>query len=159
MMTARSGFQAGLVALVIGLGAPIQGCRANGEPPLAATTHTSPVSEYGTSRPVAGSSRATGDVKATPDSAGLPPELAHVAFSGGDGSNCERAIVIQHAKNTAEGLAAERHWLAKNFPHSKIAVKAQRRDNDKFFEVVELRSENGDAATVCFDVTGFFGEW
>jgi hypothetical protein len=87
----------------------------------------------------------------------LPPDLAHIAFSGGDGSSCQKAVVIEHARNTAEGLAAEKAWLAAYYPQARIAVKAQSGEKNRYYETVELQPKAGAKVRVCFDITGFFG--
>jgi hypothetical protein len=87
----------------------------------------------------------------------LPPDLAHIVFSGGDGSSCQKAVVIEHAKNTAEGLAAEKAWLAARYPQARIAIKAQSGEKNRYYETVELQPKAGEKVRVCFDITGFFG--
>lgn len=87
----------------------------------------------------------------------LPPELAHIAFSGGDGSSCNDAVVIEHARNVAEGLAAQKAWLVARYPQARILVKAQSGEKGRFYETVELQPKDGARARICFDITGFFG--
>ena len=39
----------------------------------------------------------------------LSPDLAHIVFSGGDGSSCQKAVVIEHApRDAAQRLGAGR---------------------------------------------------
>src|SRR5882724_2414755 len=41
-------------------------------------------------------------------SASLPADLAHIVFSGASGRDCDHPVKIENARNTGEGMAAEK---------------------------------------------------
>ncbi len=89
----------------------------------------------------------------------LPKTLRQVAFAGGDGSSCEKAVVIKKAANQFEGVTAEKAWIAWKYPDAKIKGQAVSGSKNKTFESFELQTAAGESQTVCFDITGFFGQW
>jgi hypothetical protein len=89
----------------------------------------------------------------------LPPALAHISYDGGDGSSCEQAVVIQNARNTREGAAAEQAWLVASYPASKIKQQALAHEGKAVFDRFTLAEPGGGERQVCFDITGFFGVW
>lgn len=85
--------------------------------------------------------------------------LSHIKFSGGDGSSCQKAIVITQAANNSEGVAAEKAWIARNYPNAKIKGQALSSAKNKTFDTLEIKKANGEVETLCFDITDFFGQW
>jgi hypothetical protein len=89
----------------------------------------------------------------------LPPHLSHIVYGGGDGRSCENAIKIQNARNTAEGIEAEKVWIAANFPGSQRSEHAIAKQDGKMVEAFKLKTGDGNIINICFDVTSFFGNW
>ena len=89
----------------------------------------------------------------------LPKSLRHISFAGGDGSSCEQAVVIKKAANQFEGVSAEKAWIAWKYPGAKSKGQAVSGGKNKTFESFELQTAAGESKTVCFDITGFFGQW
>ena len=89
----------------------------------------------------------------------LSKTLRHVSFAGGDGSICEKAVVIRNAANQFEGVTAEKAWMAWKYPSAKIKGQAVSGHKNKTFESFELEATTGESKPVCFDITGFFGQW
>jgi len=89
----------------------------------------------------------------------LPSEISHITFLSRKSESCDNLVVIEHAKNSGEGLAAEKHWIKKNYPSARIVTKALSREKGRIYEIVKIRIDNERTETLCFDVTGFFGVW
>lgn len=89
----------------------------------------------------------------------LPSHLSHILFKGGDGRNCENAIKIENARNTAEGVEAEKVWIEANYPGSQRIEHAIAKQDGKIVEAFKLKTKDGDTINICFDVTSFFGNW
>ncbi len=89
----------------------------------------------------------------------LSKTLRHISFAGGDGSSCEKAVVIRKAANQAQGVAAEKAWIAWKYPNAKMKGQAVNGAKNKTFDVLNIETVTGDSRTVCFDITDFFGQW
>lgn len=89
----------------------------------------------------------------------LPKRLAHITFTGANGTDCKRAIIIRNAANTLEGVAAEKAWIAWQYPQATIKGQAVSGAGDKTFDTLEIETAGGESKTVCFDITDFFGQW
>ena len=104
-------------------------------------------------------SSATGASNTCNAYANLPKWLSHITFTGGYGEGCHQAVVIENAKNTAEGVAAEKNWIKTCYPSAQIKTKAVSHKDGKVYEVVELTTGNNLTKQLCFDITKFFGSW
>jgi hypothetical protein len=72
---------------------------------------------------------------------------------------CDRAVVIK-AANSERGIAAERRWLAKHYPgHSRYSQGLDTGPNGRTYDVLSFRRREGRDASVCFDVTSFYGQF
>lgn len=89
----------------------------------------------------------------------LPKHLSHILFKGADGESCDQPVIIEKARNTAEGVAAEKAWMSACQPSARTRAKAITHKEDKVYEVVEISLEDNTVRRVCFDITGFFGTW
>ena len=76
-----------------------------------------------------------------------------------DTISCERAVIIK-AANTDRGIAAERRWLAQYYPrHSNYAQSLAGGAPKRIYDVLTFRTRDGREASICFDVTSFYGQW
>jgi hypothetical protein len=89
----------------------------------------------------------------------LPKHLSHITFNGGNGNGYEQSIVIEHARNTGEGIAAEKVWVKACYPSARIKTRIISHRDNKIYEVIEIKSANNTIRKVFFDITGFFGTW
>ncbi len=89
----------------------------------------------------------------------LSKTLRHISFAGGDGSSCEKAVVIRKAANQAQGVAAEKAWIAWKYPNAKMKGQAVSGAKNKTFDILEIETATGESRTICFDITDFFGQW
>jgi hypothetical protein len=71
---------------------------------------------------------------------------------------CAKAVVIK-AGNSERGIAAERRWLAKHYPgHSQYNQGLEPGPNGRIYDVLTFRRREGREASVCFDITSFYGQ-
>jgi len=88
----------------------------------------------------------------------LPPPAPHVSFSGGDGSNCGHAVVIEGAANEPEGVRAERWWVFSKNPGAKIAGQSTSSAHEHDYDSIEMILPDGKRKKICFDITSFYGK-
>ena len=88
----------------------------------------------------------------------MPKQIAHVYFKGGNGLNCRAAAIVQNAKNSQEGVAAEYIWIAQSYPNAKKRHQSLVFDDKKKFDVIEIKTRQGKILELCFDITDFFGK-
>jgi hypothetical protein len=87
-----------------------------------------------------------------------PMEQQHLAFSGGDGSSCQQAVVINDTKYRETGMVAERVWLNRKYPGHVGAQSREVAVGAKHYDLVELTTADGQAVKVYFDSTEFCGK-
>lgn len=89
----------------------------------------------------------------SPDSALIPRlPVDDVRFSGGDGSSCGRAIVL-NVKTSLEAVRAETEWLRQKYGGGRKAGQALLQDSGKWFDSIEWEAPNGAKSSTCFDIT------
>jgi hypothetical protein len=71
---------------------------------------------------------------------------------------CDSAVVIRAAHEQA-GIDAERAWLSDHFPgHSQYSQSLQMGDK-RVYDVLTFSTREGHSASICFDITSFFGKY
>lgn len=88
----------------------------------------------------------------------LPTPPPHITFAGGDGTTCAAAITIIGASHETEGIRAERWWIYSKNPGARVANRRVEDRNGKDLESFEIVTAAGAQATVCFDITSFYGK-
>jgi len=69
---------------------------------------------------------------------------------------CDNAVFVREA-SSRRGIAAERRWLARFYPgHSGYGQRLLHRGN-RSYDLLTFTRDDGRAASVCFDITLFFG--
>src|SRR5262245_23670110 len=81
-----------------------------------------------------------------------------VGLSGGDGSTCERAVVVRGATSASDGIRWEYRWIGEKFPGYKMVSQALIMSNGKVFDELMITTSTGETRSVCFDITEFFGK-
>ena len=79
-------------------------------------------------------------------------------FSGGDGSTCERAVVI-HEGNEQAGIKAERDWISQHYPGGRKRMQALGGSGGTFYDTITLVKADGTEVSVCFNITAFFARF
>lgn len=79
------------------------------------------------------------------------------AFSGGDGSSCEQAVVSS-ARDGMALVQAQHQWLRKTFGGGTLVRQALGASSDgkRRYDLIRWRKPDGEH--VCFDVTTVFEE-
>jgi len=81
-----------------------------------------------------------------------------IAFSGGDGSTLEKAVIIKGATE-ATGVDAEYAYLQKHFPGCRTGSQSLQNVKGKAYDVLEFTPTGGKKQTIYFDITAFFGKF
>lgn len=76
----------------------------------------------------------------------------------GSGTSFSDAIVIQEETET-KGVAAEYAWLKKNYPGYKLIKQSLQYNDGKPYDVMEIKTADGDTKKVYFDISNFFGKF
>lgn len=87
----------------------------------------------------------------------LPTPPPSIRFAGGDGTSCARAVVIAGAEHERDGVRAQRWWVYTKHPGARIVRQTSRSENGRDFDSIEILEADGSAASVCFDITSFYG--
>ena len=86
------------------------------------------------------------------------PPIKDVSFSGGDGSSIENAVIIK-APNNFIGVKAEYDWIKKNHPGWKLVTQSVVNKKGKLYDKMDFQTPEGQAVTLYFDITDFFGKF
>jgi hypothetical protein len=95
------------------------------------------------------------------DSSSGPPTAIEegITYEGGDGSSCDKAVLIRGAKHNGEGIEAEYAWLGEHCPGFRRDSQGLHSEDERHYDVVTIETMSGSPVTVCFDITEFFGTW
>jgi len=85
----------------------------------------------------------------------LQPAPQRLAYAGGDGSSRDQAVIIKEAKYHEIGTLAEKMWLEKRYPGYCQARQSELSSGGKQFDLVELKTADGQVRTIYFDSTSF----
>ena len=86
------------------------------------------------------------------------PGTTVIASADKDGSSYEKAIVIK-AKNSTNGIAAEYKWLKENYPGYTLIKQSLDMQGNHRYDIMHIKTKNGDEKNIYFDITNFFGKW
>ena len=90
------------------------------------------------------------------------PSKAPISLTGGPGDTPETAVVIIGAANSMAGVAAEYHYLERQFGRRQVdwRLKRQsvRRFQGKIYDAMEIELADGSRKTIFFDISEFFGK-
>jgi hypothetical protein len=73
------------------------------------------------------------------------------AYAGGNGSDCDHAVVIKVTEHLAV-VHAERRWLAWRYPGGEVRRQAVLMRGDRAFDSIRYQTTDGEVID-CFDVT------
>lgn len=122
-------------------------------PPTTTTTAPPAPSETAASDPPAGDL----PPRAPSDAPAEPPTASGVSFSGGDGSSCEKAVVV-HAQNEQTGVPAEYEWLGRHYPGYHTKSQALIKCGDRPADELSIVTGDGKTISVFFDIADYFGK-
>ena len=81
---------------------------------------------------------------------------AGTKFEGGDGTSCEKAIVIKGAANEWEGVASEYRYLSERHPGWELREQSLLRSGDRSFDLLVFTTADGKQQRACFDISEFY---
>jgi hypothetical protein len=81
-----------------------------------------------------------------------------ISYSGGDGSSCQQAVIIDDAKFRESGFLKERTWLARQYPGYRETSQSTTTLGNKHYDVIQVTTVDGQATKVYFDSTQFFAK-
>ena len=73
------------------------------------------------------------------------------------GTSFENAIVIRVEKEST-GVAEEYKWLAQSYPGYSTIRKTQSSKGNRHFDIIRIKTRNGQEKDIYFDTTSFFGK-
>ena len=79
-------------------------------------------------------------------------------YRGDDGSTKEKAIVILDAENEFEGVDAEYVYLENKYAEVEVESQTYIGDEDRSYDVLDIKLANGSKKEIWFDITGFYGK-
>jgi len=82
----------------------------------------------------------------------------HLAYSGGDGSSCQQAVVISDARIREAGELAERLWLEQRYPGYRETQESSVDSASRHYDRIEFATAGGEAKAVYFDTSDFCGK-
>jgi len=81
-----------------------------------------------------------------------------IRYEGGDGSSCEKAVIILGAPNELSGVFAEYEWLDRRYPGFDVLSQALLICNGAHTDALDVRLANGRTIDVYFNIDDFFGK-
>ena len=111
------------------------------------------IAALGCARPTASSptpsaSRFSTDTDATPELVAQMPDTIP----------CDSAVVVK-ANRTEEGIRLERRWLDAFYPGHTRYGQALAGSGKRSYDILTFARADGRPASVCFDITSFFGRF
>ncbi len=86
------------------------------------------------------------------------PATQPLVYAGGDGSSCDRAVVIREAKCRELGILAQRLWLEEYYPGYRDVKQSDLKSTERHYDVVEFATASGDTRKVYFDTTDCYNK-
>jgi hypothetical protein len=99
------------------------------------------------------------DRDAGADSDGGVEPRGDIRYTGGDGSSCEKAVIILGAANELAGISAEYAWLDEHYPGAMVLVQSLATCNGDWTDILRIRTTAGRTIDVYFNIADFFGKW
>ena len=88
-----------------------------------------------------------------------PTNIAAATESANEpGLTVETAIILEGATNELNGVQAEHIYTSKRYPGWKWRMQSLMDAGDKHYDIIELVGQNGEAKTIYFDISSWFGK-
>jgi hypothetical protein len=88
---------------------------------------------------------------------GADPGGGGLRYAGGDGTSCEKAVVIWGADGELQGVRAEYAWLREYYPGYTLVSQALGMCGEHWADILSIRTASGATLDVYFDIEDFFG--
>ncbi len=95
--------------------------------------------------------------KKTTETKKTPPHKTSKFDAIRGGSSFDNAIVMK-VQNESAGVEEEYKWLAENYPGYSTIRKTQASRIKKHYDIITIRTRDGEERSVYFDSTSFFGK-
>ena len=82
----------------------------------------------------------------------------NITYGGGDGSSCEKAVIVQGAKGEMDGVGSEYAWLKQHYPGSKSQGQSLTECQGKPADKLHVLTADGKEIEVYFDISQYFGK-
>lgn len=89
-------------------------------------------------------------------SAGEPK--SPVTYGGGDGTSPDQAVIIQGTTDERTGVSSEYTWIRRYYPGAKVEGQGLNVIKGKPHDVTSIKTANGEAKKLYFDISAFFGK-
>ena len=87
-----------------------------------------------------------------------PSPTPQVVAAMPDTIECDKAVVIE-ARDANSPIEAELRWLRAFFPRHGRYQQSFREVGGRDYDILTFTRANGRPASVCFDISKFFGRW
>ena len=91
----------------------------------------------------------------------VPPSALTASGTAADTITCEQPVVVK-AGSEPSGNEAEHKWIDDHYPnHGSVSQSLHGLPGKPRlrFDVLRFRTSEGHQASVCFDITSFYGAW
>jgi hypothetical protein len=79
-----------------------------------------------------------------------------IAYSAASGTSLQDSVAIAGTANDEALDKAERAWIAKTYPASRIERRSIQGIQGRHYSVVEITTANGERRSVHFDISDYF---
>jgi len=87
-------------------------------------------------------------------------QIAGITYSGGDGSAPDEALVIEGARSRAEGIRAEKRYIARRFGEEGSDWYLQSQslfvEDERVIDELTVEAASGETESLYFEVSDFF---
>ncbi|HTB06809.1 MAG TPA: hypothetical protein VK806_07630 [Bacteroidia bacterium] len=88
----------------------------------------------------------------------LKDSTRHDSVIQKDGSSYNNAVIIK-ATNEGDGIDAEYKWLADHYPGYKTEGQSLNEHDKIPYDVLHIKTNDGQRKDVFFDISSYFGKW
>jgi len=81
-----------------------------------------------------------------------------IQYKGEDGSSKEKAIIILDVEKEFEGVDIEYEYLENKYGEVEIESQTYIGDEDKSYDVLNIKLADGSKEEIWFDITDFYGK-
>ncbi len=79
-----------------------------------------------------------------------------ITYSGASGSSLRQPVVIEGTADYEELQKAEKAWIAKKYPGSRIERRTIQGIDGRHYSILEVSTATGESRSVYFEVSDYF---
>jgi hypothetical protein len=84
--------------------------------------------------------------------------VADPSLPGGDGSTCDKAVVL-NVESSLEAVRAETAWLLSKHGGGRKISQALAASPPRWYDLIEWEAPDGSKVATCFDITRAYEEF